>query len=327
MTAIPRLQVHLGHDLTHDHHPEAEVLFPEDGLHAARQWDAFVARCRAVSSGRDVVRVVTHSEHLIADLAEEIAMRRLAVGRVEVTAHHGVSATTHVIDEEGYFVGWPRGFADGELVGRRRAARALKEALRGRLLVFVLGVDLTPARCPAADVLFPERGLHPARQPKALCEAIAAAPAEHDVRVATHAEAVMEHALAEFAESDGDIQHVGVEIYAAGGMQRHHHDDAGRMRDPWPSGFFSGWRERSAQHQPLWPPPQPAAWDDEDLVRRVVASAGAGSTQPRPHWSYVAHLFAVGSTRAQGLCQRFGFDPDAAISRNKRPVAGAKESP
>lgn len=57
---------------------------------------------------------------------------------------------------------------------------------------------------------------------------------------------------------------------------------------------------------------------DEELLRRAVCSARDRSARKGyRHWRWVAVMdtFALGSTYAQQLCQRFGLDPDEEVRR------------
>jgi hypothetical protein len=48
--------------------------------------------------------------------------------------------------------------------------------------------------------------------------------------------------------------------------------------------------------------------DDTELLRRAVYTARGRRKGPR--WVAVMETFMLGSTRAQELCRRFGYDPD-----------------
>ena len=52
---------------------------------------------------------------------------------------------------------------------------------------------------------------------------------------------------------------------------------------------------------------------DDKIAWGVVANAGRGQSGLRPRWSYVADATGLGSTSAQELCERFGYDPDALV--------------
>jgi hypothetical protein len=51
----------------------------------------------------------------------------------------------------------------------------------------------------------------------------------------------------------------------------------------------------------------------EDLVGRVVRSAGHGGDHPLPRWSWVGRVFGLGSTSSTRLCERFGVDPEEML--------------
>jgi len=53
-----------------------------------------------------------------------------------------------------------------------------------------------------------------------------------------------------------------------------------------------------------------ASITDAELVQRAVHNARPKKGIPK--WRAVADTFALGSTFAQQLCERFGFDPDAS---------------
>lgn len=52
---------------------------------------------------------------------------------------------------------------------------------------------------------------------------------------------------------------------------------------------------------------------DEDLLRRAVTTATNTTHTSFPRWSVVRDIFAVGAGTAQGLCHRFGVDPDEIL--------------
>jgi hypothetical protein len=51
---------------------------------------------------------------------------------------------------------------------------------------------------------------------------------------------------------------------------------------------------------------------DAELVARAIASSRSRS-QSKQRWVAVMHIFCLGSTSAQALCKRFGFDPDEEV--------------
>lgn len=56
---------------------------------------------------------------------------------------------------------------------------------------------------------------------------------------------------------------------------------------------------------------------DADLIGRVmnnIASKGA-RTGGQPMWATVADRFCLGSTYANQLCERYGFDPDLRVRK------------
>lgn len=55
---------------------------------------------------------------------------------------------------------------------------------------------------------------------------------------------------------------------------------------------------------------------DEQLLERAVRGArNSRSSASVPRWVAVRDLFCVGSTTANGLCRRFGLDPDENVRR------------
>lgn len=56
---------------------------------------------------------------------------------------------------------------------------------------------------------------------------------------------------------------------------------------------------------------------DMELIRRVISGQRriARTTRGRtiPLWSKVGDRFCLGSTYAQQLCRRFGYDPDEQV--------------
>lgn len=52
---------------------------------------------------------------------------------------------------------------------------------------------------------------------------------------------------------------------------------------------------------------------DEKLVERAVRGARSPDKRTSPRWVAVMDTLAVGSTVAQSLCRRFGFDPDEHV--------------
>lgn len=63
---------------------------------------------------------------------------------------------------------------------------------------------------------------------------------------------------------------------------------------------------------------EPFEVSDEDLLRRVVRNArshGHLRGIKHPRWVAVMSAFAVGSTYANIICRRFGFDPDEMVKR------------
>lgn len=61
----------------------------------------------------------------------------------------------------------------------------------------------------------------------------------------------------------------------------------------------------------------PGLQADDVLVASVLRWLHEPIKSPRtyyvPMWSAVAHVFAVGSTHAHGICRRFGYDPDEPV--------------
>ena len=55
---------------------------------------------------------------------------------------------------------------------------------------------------------------------------------------------------------------------------------------------------------------------DEELLARAVKNARARRKRERhPRWVAVMDAFALGSTYATQLCQRFSLDPDEMVKR------------
>ena len=53
---------------------------------------------------------------------------------------------------------------------------------------------------------------------------------------------------------------------------------------------------------------------DDELLRRAVNGARRRDTRGKhPRWTAVMWTFGLGSTYAQLLCRRFGFDPDEMV--------------
>lgn len=49
---------------------------------------------------------------------------------------------------------------------------------------------------------------------------------------------------------------------------------------------------------------------DSELVRRAVAHAMKAKRVGKPAWASVMEVFVLGSTFAEQLCRRCGFDPE-----------------
>lgn len=55
---------------------------------------------------------------------------------------------------------------------------------------------------------------------------------------------------------------------------------------------------------------------DAELIRRVIDGAAfrlVRRGRAKPLWSVVGDRFCLGSTYAQQLCRRFGYDPDQPV--------------
>ncbi|WP_294355852.1 hypothetical protein [uncultured Sphingomonas sp.] len=52
---------------------------------------------------------------------------------------------------------------------------------------------------------------------------------------------------------------------------------------------------------------------DHALLRRAVVSARAAGRARKPRWVAVMDTFALGSTYAGRLCERFGLNPDELV--------------
>jgi hypothetical protein len=65
---------------------------------------------------------------------------------------------------------------------------------------------------------------------------------------------------------------------------------------------------------PHWP-------DDGRLLAGAVRNC---LSRTKPLWSVVAETFAVGSTVAHAMCQRFGFEPDQVLEPVPRVRAKAR---
>ncbi len=65
-----------------------------------------------------------------------------------------------------------------------------------------------------------------------------------------------------------------------------------------------------------WTPPDRFP-DDADLICRVVTNCGIGRRKA-PLYCHVAAEFALGSTFAKALCDRYGFDPDQTVGGQLR---------
>ena len=50
-----------------------------------------------------------------------------------------------------------------------------------------------------------------------------------------------------------------------------------------------------------------------DLVERAVRNARDHILAPRPRWAAVMTVFAVGSTVAHEICEKYGLDPDEKV--------------
>jgi hypothetical protein len=57
-----------------------------------------------------------------------------------------------------------------------------------------------------------------------------------------------------------------------------------------------------------------ASIPDADLIRRAIMNARSNKVRPVPRWSAVMDTFALGSTYAWQLCERFGLDPDETVT-------------
>ena len=55
---------------------------------------------------------------------------------------------------------------------------------------------------------------------------------------------------------------------------------------------------------------------DDELVKRAIHSSGRPSSRGgHLRWQLVMDTFVLGSTYAQQLCVRFGFDPEERVTR------------
>ncbi len=57
---------------------------------------------------------------------------------------------------------------------------------------------------------------------------------------------------------------------------------------------------------------------DDILLRRAVSNARSNRWRkgtPHPRWTAVMDTFSLGSTSAQELVRRFGYDPDELVKR------------
>jgi len=53
---------------------------------------------------------------------------------------------------------------------------------------------------------------------------------------------------------------------------------------------------------------------DEELIRRAIRASGKPSPRATQYrWRAVMMTFGLGSTFAEQLCLRFGFDPDEKV--------------
>lgn len=64
-------------------------------------------------------------------------------------------------------------------------------------------------------------------------------------------------------------------------------------------------------------------YSDEELARRAVRTAAHRATRATPAWAQVSIAIGCGSAVAQGLCRRFGVDPDSGGDANAATPAPA----
>lgn len=109
-----KLVIHLGVHFTEQDHPEADIVFPENGLHPSKRWGHFEwlvrGAAKRVPPGQPV-RVVTHDQAIIAALSEAVAFGLVDLKLVEIHLHSEDDSVQVVhYREDGSIDGWPTGF-------------------------------------------------------------------------------------------------------------------------------------------------------------------------------------------------------------------------
>lgn len=102
----------IGAELSRGNHPEAEVVFPEDGLHPSKRWA--VVRARVAQILRDghagPIRIVTHDQGVVATFGQRIADGLSSVDDVQVQLHRADKVDSLRFRPDGSIEDWSIGF-------------------------------------------------------------------------------------------------------------------------------------------------------------------------------------------------------------------------